>query len=172
MIVTLALSLISTTSFCNDSNYVAVSDHGSFSPLPCPCMSLAEECRRVGPWGAATSRRRRRQQTVALVSASPSTPLKPTKPSSAANSTAHTDTPASSKVKVEPRSKDHKANLTSINVVMTHAICDFDSLASAVGLAKVWSHMVRVLSCPHHRQEGKWMTVMCYDVTLYRTQPD
>lgn len=26
------------------------------------------------------------------------------------------------------------------NVVLTHAICDFDSLASAVGLAKLWSH--------------------------------
>lgn len=27
-----------------------------------------------------------------------------------------------------------------LNVVLTHAICDFDSLASAVGLAKLWSH--------------------------------
>lgn len=29
-----------------------------------------------------------------------------------------------------------------INVVLTHAICDFDSLASAVGLAKLWAHQV------------------------------
>lgn len=29
-----------------------------------------------------------------------------------------------------------------LNVVLTHAICDFDSLASAVGLAKLWSHQV------------------------------
>ena len=35
-----------------------------------------------------------------------------------------------------------------VNVVLTHAICDFDSLASAVGLAKLWSHQVgRVLCC-------------------------
>jgi len=48
-------------------------------------------------------------------------------------------------LKVPPTSsnKDQsKANLTAINVVMTHAVCDFDSLASAVGLAKVWSHLV------------------------------
>ncbi len=33
--------------------------------------------------------------------------------------------------------------VADLNVVLTHAICDFDSLASAVGLAKLWSHQVR-----------------------------
>jgi hypothetical protein len=35
------------------------------------------------------------------------------------------------------------AEVKDLNVVLTHAICDFDSLASAVGLAKLWSHQVR-----------------------------
>ena len=38
-----------------------------------------------------------------------------------------------------------KERVESLNVVLTHAICDFDSLASAVGLAKFWAHQVRAI---------------------------
>lgn len=37
---------------------------------------------------------------------------------------------------------DTQTAVQDVNVVLTHAICDFDSLASAVGLAKLWSHQV------------------------------